>query len=605
MKKKNVKKGKKGGLKLSFQAVLTIMLLPLIAGMILSVVVAASRMNAIYEETQNLFYDKLYTINTTLINADRDYYQASLAVAEIIMFRHDLSEEELQAEISDYNENAQQTIDRVHEALELAKTVPSLYTDTVSENGNNFEQLGAKFESSFNYWLTSYDPVNNVGSYSNQNKQFFTARDYLSEMQDIAEKWAETEEAELTANIHRQILTIAIFFAFLIVVLIIITLIIFRQILRGFKDMSKSIKTMAEGDFVTPVTNNNIVREFVQMADTTENMRSRLQESLLNVVALAGNVDEGATTTESRIADSQRMSADISAAVGDLANGATSMAQDVQSTSDLTINIGTSVESVLESTTDNNESSRMVYQNAENVKGQLEKLKQAGETTDSMATQVAASVNETASVVAQISKAAEAIIGIASQTNLLALNASIEAARAGEAGKGFAVVADNIKGLAEESDSAAKEITEMLNRIVTLSDQNKELTSKIKEATQNEAGELQGMEKSFDEMLELLTRTEEGNRTIIELVESLNTDKNSVLDSVESLSSISEENAASTQETSASLEQLSNNMEDVVEQARNLQQIADDLQQSIRFFRVRDDAYVPEAVPEEAPVVAE
>ena len=74
-------------------------------------------------------------------------------------------------------------------------------------------------------------------------------------------------------------------------------------------------------------------------------------------------------------------------------------------------------------------------------------------------------IGELAAKSEQIGAIVQTITGIAEQTNLLALNAAIEAARAGEQGRGFAVVAEEVRKLAEESQHAAHEISELIGAI--------------------------------------------------------------------------------------------------------------------------------------------
>ncbi|MCR5685199.1 MAG: methyl-accepting chemotaxis protein [Lachnospiraceae bacterium] len=576
---------------LSLKTAMVMLVTPAFIALIVSLVLLSGKVETTYSETEDLFFDNLYQINSTLINADRDLYQAMLGVMEFhdnqysteIMLNAELRDQ-LNARLDYYAENRQQAIDNVASAGEKAKENESLWTGTTLDDGTKFASLYESFTAEVENW--EFDSMMDAPAWKDFRAQFETLRSYISDMSDIVEVWAEYEDTSMNSGITKMVTIVFCVFMVVVILLMLLALTTAGSLSKGIIRVSDSINVMADGNFVNPVDVSSPIKEFKTIGSAAEIMRNKLRDALLNVIASARNVNEGASASKDMITESQNTASQINNAVNDIANGATSMADDVQSTADEAGNIGVAVDSVYKAASDNMERSRKLSDESSSVQDQLAGLLKAGENTREKAGLVSDSVNETANVVAQISSSAESIISIASQTNLLALNASIEAARAGEAGKGFAVVADNIKHLAEESNSAANEITSMLSQIMQLSEQNKTLTDDIRIAADDESAALEQMNSSFDNMQLLLKDTDDGNRTIVSLVEDLNANKAAILNSVESLSSMSEEYAASTEESSASFAQLDSNMASVVDEAGRLQSIAEELEQAVSVFKV-------------------
>ncbi|AYR25915.1 methyl-accepting chemotaxis protein [Herbaspirillum rubrisubalbicans] len=106
-----------------------------------------------------------------------------------------------------------------------------------------------------------------------------------------------------------------------------------------------------------------------------------------------------------------------------------------------------------------------VKQNADNALQANVLMAQArkqAENGGGIVNQVVATMNDIKQSSSHMVDIINVIDGIAFQTNILALNAAVEAARAGEQGRGFAVVASEVRGLAQRSASAAKEIRELI-----------------------------------------------------------------------------------------------------------------------------------------------
>lgn len=188
--------------------------------------------------------------------------------------------------------------------------------------------------------------------------------------------------------------------------------------------------------------------------------------------------------------------------------------------------------------------------------------------------------------ISQISSIVDVINSVAKQTNLLALNASIEAARAGESGRGFSVVAEEIKKLAGEVLTSAKDITGLVNKVM---EETKDVSKTTDFAANIVEESKENVEESVSAFKEVINKVNDIPMKINEVNEVLQKTmkgKDKILYTVENIASNSEEISSLSQEVTASTEEQSAITNEMAIAAKKLLNMAKALEKNTLSFKV-------------------
>ncbi len=392
--------------------------------------------------------------------------------------------------------------------------------------------------------------------------------------------------------IEKEFSTMLTFYGIAAVVMLIAAFVISAlsgfRITKGIKLVEDNLRQAAMGDLSFTVSPALLRRadEIGDMAHSLENVRKSLATMLGSVIQTGEALSHSSEKFNEKFENISESIRNTNQAIEDLAQGATNQANETEIVNEKIIELGGVIEVEKNGVNKLEDAVSAMTSHSTGASESIKELDQITQTTIETIDIVSEQTNKNNDSAANINKAIEIIKGLASQTNLLSLNASIEAARAGEAGRGFAVVAEEIRNLSEESSNNAQEIERIVKELVD----NVELSvNKMNEVTLNVQKQQKCLEETrtaFSNLNQEVTLVEEVTKEIGSQTEILNSLRQIVMDSVNSLSSVVEENAASTEETSASMTLLSQTIGECTEDTQGLVELSRQQNEQASKFQI-------------------
>ena len=360
-----------------------------------------------------------------------------------------------------------------------------------------------------------------------------------------------------------------------------------RRMVLALKKANHVVSILAEGQLSITEEEGGSKRtdEIGEICNNAYRLSLTLKNIMLSVKETSDELNQMSSFLNQSSEVTNTNVQDISKAVEDIATGANDQAENTQNATDSVAEMGNGILQIREGVKELVVLAHRMNASKDVVVDNMEQLSSAAGKVNKEVNRAGEQVKITNQSVEEIQNAIHVIRDIAEQTNLLSLNASIEAARAGEAGRGFAVVADEVGNLAKQSASSSNEIDRVLVTLLENYQQIVHIMDSITDAMKIQTGSINETGVEFEVLKTGIESTIQSIAIIGQETDRLDHKREEIVDTIQNLSAISEENAASTEETMASIEELNATISEIAAGAKTLNGHSNRLKEEIEVFQ--------------------
>ena len=452
----------------------------------------------------------------------------------------------------------------------LGSPAGEIIVEKVLKGGENYFSSSVSLDGTLNYGY--YIPVYQKGTDS----------------EPIGMIFAGVDKQAKDNTINGIILMVLLSVIFVMVACIVIAVIMSVSITRSLQKGISKVQKVADGELGSPIEEKLLKRndEVGDLAKAIDTLQKALQNIVSKIAQSTDNIKMAANELGVTAKDTNYTMKQVEDAVSSISENITEQAKSTKTTTDNIVLMGDQIGRTSEEVGLLNQNADVMRKSSEQASYTIQQLRQINDKVKESINTITRQTNLTNESAQKIQAAIGIISSIAEETNLLSLNASIEAARAGESGRGFAVVASQIQKLAEQSNSSSCEIEEITNTLISNSDEAVEIMRQVHEIIDSQSQNMSDTENIVSKVMDGINTSLEKIEKIEYATEQLESSRNRIVETVEGLSDIAEQNAASTEETFAQTSQVSNTFEQIEAKADQLKQIADELSDIMQHFQL-------------------